>query len=1410
MEITTFNNKEDYENLNNQLKFMFDHGLDKVDNAYDHLGGFTAENVFKFDLENDNPFDLDSEYSTRTRGGKGEEFGNAVKYGFNGSVQSVYELMASIPGGWDRFRDWMVEFTGAEPNPDNYADHLRDYFQSLAKKHDPETLGLDTPQGYQAKVVAGIAALPLTVAQFYPAVRGIKALSTFGKVGAGLAKRSLPAGIAATEFLREWDDANMYELSKATAYGYGLGKVIQIANGMQVLPRMAMLGATGFLTTGWKAPLEDRLAAATVFGLAGGLAPWAEGKSITRMSADAQLRYKQLTGKMPGKEALLGKADKMQADLNKAEAMLSEHIKWQERFDGIKKAEANGKSFKPLTREEKAKQIKDPNEVYRLRQEVLNSQEFLLAHYKALYTTKEYSPAVLGADLRGPRELKYELINPDGTAKYKDMGSSFIDKSAVFLKSGKFIGKDYPLFKWVNDTVTRYVKKAEIDADRYLYDSQQVPKEHGTLLRGQKEGEPFVDYLARNESALDAIGATVTARRAFITQKSYGAALTRYEILMHKEPAKAKQIADVFIRAESDKMSEARANKEKLNTQNKDGTYKYKVTEGELATKYNLNFEQIRIFKEITNALESVIKFYNDQVHKFKGTNKELKAVPLLPNYFPHVFPDKFNTWILKKVPDAKGKHEVVANIGTNSRMDGLSLERNLKKHPEFGEKNYIYNTVTKRRYPYGNIDEASIYDLLRQFDRVGREKELEIIQKELAKVRGPKFKIKRGETWKVGFKGSELYMESKPWTKKWAPNLAQANDFADVIKSYVKGVTSMGHKMEADIIIKDALENAPAMDVANSKKTKSLNILYPNTAWAARKWADNAMGKAQPKEVFKIVDNIGSRWIGESGLSDLLGAANQITLTWKLLFGNARFIAAQAIQPYHMIFPKLVELKYQGMEEGSILKAQLKSLRDLFFPDAEVREAIKYFKEQGLVEPKFLREFAGTSGILDVPKIEGIGVAANYLGNFSNLSRVLTLRDASAKVEQVSRLNAGIMFYNFLRSAGHNPAKSKAIARYLADQYMVEYNHLEKPLIYGDAGVGTIGKPFGLFKTFQHNYLSQLVEHVNTYKHTGQSAPMVAFFAQMIFAAGLFGVIGIETADTLLEKLSPTLEKFTKKSIPSIKEAIATSSYPDVIKHGIPSGMTGIDFTTTLAAPGTDVTDLVSVPTLDMWGLNPLRPWNKRGILPSGVNLLAVVAGTVPNWKKGDLERKQAWVEFLKTSAPTSLQFAIEQYYNGLPVGYDFINTEMMAFIDWDAYEGYKDGPYRDPFKKGRGVFKRNAKDWMARKMAAYTIEEREVTKLMYIATRVKSDLKDSLDTVVTTSAHHLMRDGFIPEVYFNEAYKYGEDPKSFIDKVLNRIELQQSDFLTRALKQTDSKGHIERLREIREIIESKYMYRN
>ena len=177
-------------------------------------------------------------------------------------------------------------------------------------------------------------------------------------------------------------------------------------------------------------------------------------------------------------------------------------------------------------------------------------------------------------------------------------------------------------------------------------------------------------------------------------------------------------------------------------------------------------------------------------------------------------------------------------------------------------------------------------------------------------------------------------------------------------------------------------------------------------------------------------------------------------------------------------------------------------------------------------------------------------------------------------------------------------------MAAYNANKYMVEYNYLEQPGIYGSRGLGAIGKPFGLFKTFQHNYLAQLAQYITTAKETKQTAGLVAFMTQMVFAAGVYGVIGFESAERILRILSPTVEKFTGKPLPSLTETILTSSLPGVVKYGAPSSALGIDLTATLAAPGVNIGDLISVPALDYLGLNPLNGFAEgkgRGIIPTG-----------------------------------------------------------------------------------------------------------------------------------------------------------------------------------------------------------------
>ena len=64
----------------------------------------------------------------------------------------------------------------------------------------------------------------------------------------------------------------------------------------------------------------------------------------------------------------------------------------------------------------------------------------------------------------------------------------------------------------------------------------------------------------------------------------------------------------------------------------------------------------------------------------------------------------------------------------------------------------------------------------------------------------------------------------------------------------------------------------------------------------------------------------------------------------------------------------------------------------------------------------------------------------------------------------------------------------------------------------------------------------------------------------QMVFEAGVFGVIGYESAERILRILSPTIQKFTGKPLPSLTESILTSNLKNAFKYGIPSSTLNVD----------------------------------------------------------------------------------------------------------------------------------------------------------------------------------------------------------------------------------------------------------
>ena len=405
-----------------------------------------------------------------------------------------------------------------------------------------------------------------------------------------------------------------------------------------------------------------------------------------------------------------------------------------------------------------------------------------------------------------------------------------------------------------------------------------------------------------------------------------------------------------------------------------------------------------------------------------------------------------------------------------------------------------------------------------------------------------------------------------------------------------------------------------------------------------------------------------------------------------------------------------------------------------------------------------------------------------NFYFDLPKLLERFTLKKASGAVEQYSRMNAGLMFYHFAKRSGKSEKEAMEFASYNADKYMVEYNSFERPLIYSEAGLGTAGKPFGLFKTFQHNHFAQLTEHFQAVKwgklkkgEFESAKGALAFTGTMIATAGMLNVIGIEIADRLINKISPVWERVFGEKPQTVTEALLRSDLPEWAKWGAPSAALDMDLTTTLAAPGLGLQDLVSVPSLEMIGLHPgqlsvpLFKRRKGGIIQ-----------TSSNWafKKSMGMATEADAQmFYESIAPTSMKGIVEATYNG-GIGVIF-DADKSTIIN-------------DPWKKSRGEVKRELNDWRKRLWSSYSLKEATELKTIYALTQIDKNAKLNQETITNFAAHLVTNGEEIPAFVFDLAMTNNVSPKSLRTKIINRIKLMNSTLIDRELK----KGNILRRR--------------
>lgn len=699
----------------------------------------------------------------------------------------------------------------------------------------------------------------------------------------------------------------------------------------------------------------------------------------------------------------------------------------------------------------------------------------------------------------------------------------------------------------------------------------------------------------------------------------------------------------------------------------------------------------------IRRAVDRASQHYN-KAAKAAG-EKPLEGVP---NFVPHTWPGDFKVYVNSAATNS------LIHVGyANTRLGAEIMKSRLTK--QFGNK---YKVEWKpSSYQRGQEEAAMMYfsEIMHNMKDAAGKAAIEAALRGTKQAKGfGVHKISR-EHWAGGWAGTQ---GGKKGVK----------EFTKAINLYVEGAIRAGEalKMQKDL-----------SGVLSSREAK----FYPNARGYIQRYANNALGVKG--NISKAISDVTRNWLGENGVAKGVMTINQAGLYTRLLFGNVRYLLSNAWQPYQTLPAKLMHLKTIHGVDSSITKALLQSIRDMIRMPREAQEILREAIKRQAISPHFIKEAAGQT-----QHVPG-RVAELYAQSVFNS---LTGRHVAAGVEQFARAHASLIFYNFLKNSKKlTPKEMKRDVPYLTDKYMVEYNHVERPLMYGEQGLGTIGRPLGLFKTWQQNWFAQAAEHVRAGMKYGEWRPLAVFLGGMTIAHGILGTVGIRFADNILDTLG----------LETLSSRLLKSEAPAAIQYGLPSAALGVDITSTLAAPGLQVGDFFSWPGLEY--------------------ATDVITESFKYMSKLMIDGPQSMTptdhaNYMLKVAPTSFKGFIERKY-----------TDAFDLNFYGATDGTT--LIKDSAKQSRGVLVRDTFDWISRFMAGRSLKESQMTRTLYELSRLERNKDDSQDSLVDLVMWTMMRGEPVHDWMIEKSIANGYPPETLMDQVKNRIETTQSTVIERML---------------------------
>lgn len=670
---------------------------------------------------------------------------------------------------------------------------------------------------------------------------------------------------------------------------------------------------------------------------------------------------------------------------------------------------------------------------------------------------------------------------------------------------------------------------------------------------------------------------------------------------------------------------------------------------------------------EMIAATESLYKLF-ERVREYVNSKVGAEVIKKRPGFIPHIFQGDFAVF----VNNAKG--ELVAAPRTNSKRAAKRMLAEAKK--QFEPLGYTVNMRPIRTRHGIDIDAVQeVSRLIRGTEEGARiEKRLEQIVMEESFQRF--FQERKGV---LGYMGTEGGKQG-------------ARAFLKAVQAYTEGAIRYGEMLGVTKEVGRALVN------------KRIGLWYPNAQRVSTWMFEQAIGKASAIEKATQAFAVEMLKRGESFFTDRIDFVNDLTRIMKLYGGNIRYLLANGLQPWLVTPAKLMHLKAAKNLRGSVIKANALASKDFFFPSDEAKAALLEAFKWRTIDPKFL----STDSLFHQAEILG--------GRPLVVIDILSGRRLAGRVEEYARMMAFLQFYHFLRDAKVPFKEAVEGARYLTDDYMVLYTGTDRPVLFHQ--LGTIGKSVAVFKTFQFDYLAQQVEYIKTAKQAPSA--LATFVGAQVFMGGLLGIIAIEQADYLLHKLG----------YPTLTQILLESGLPEWALWGPPSAALDIDLTTTTAAPGLGVQDLISAPGLEYVGK-------------------AVIDGLDYGIKKArGVATPADEMRFLQSIAPTSMQGMIEKYYS----------RDELVIV---------------PKRGGVGQFRREPKDWIKRYMSGRSLREARIIKGLWAATQMERNRAYDIDALADLGAWHMAKYGDIPDFVFDKALEDFEvRPRDMWQRIRTRFE--------------------------------------